>query len=206
MVLQPGTRRITILATMRAVTLRSIGWALFAATACGPSLTTVHEGTVRFEHCYRIDLQPEMGASQRRSCWYSWVSSYTVGQPRDRIEYAQNRVRALDSGDTSSRQLSVGSDTPAVQRQFYLVVPAPTSVHAPPPPVATVVEARPQDPPGEELAGAKTREPPAPPDAGCANACEKTWSSCIDGCPSPAPAECAKCKPTYTKCMRSCFQ
>lgn len=192
---------------MRAVTLRSIGCALLAASACGPSLTTVHEGTVRFEHCYRVDLQPEVPANQRRSCWYTWVSSYTVGQPRDRIEYAQSRVRALDGGDTSSRELSVGAGTQAAQRQFYLVVPAPTSVHASPPPIATIVEAHPQDPPpGDTAAGAKTREPPAPPDATCANACEKVWSTCIDGCPSPAPAECAKCKPAYTKCMRSCFQ
>jgi hypothetical protein len=191
---------------MRAATLRSIGWALLAGSACGPSLTNVHEGTVRFEHCYRIDLQPEVAASQRRSCWYTWVSSYTVGQPRDRIEYAENRVRALDGGDTSCQKLAIGSDTPAAQRQFYLVVPAPTSVHAPPPPVATVVEASRHAPPGDEVPGAKTREPPAPPDATCANACEKSWSSCIDACPSPAPAECAQCKPAYTQCMRSCFQ
>lgn len=191
---------------MRAVTLRSIGWAALAVSACGPSLTTVHEGTVRFEHCYRVDMEPEVAANQRRSCWYTWVSSYTVGQPRDRIEYAENRVRALDSGDTTCHELSIGTDPPAPQRQFYLVVPAPTSVHAPPQPVATVVEARAPDPTGEGLPGAKTRERSDPPDASCSSACENTWAACIDGCPSPAPAECAKCKPAYTKCMRSCFQ
>ncbi|HTQ03938.1 MAG TPA: hypothetical protein VMI54_08770 [Polyangiaceae bacterium] len=191
------------------MTPRSIGWIVLLANACGPSLTTVHEGTVRFEHCYRVDLQPEVPANQRRSCWYNWVTSYTLGQPRDRIEYAESRVRALDSGDTSCRELSIGADTPPEQRQFYLVVPAPTSVHAPPPPLATVVPAHAADAADGGAAPdarAKTGDEKEPPAAGCSNRCESAWASCNDACTAAGMAECPKCRPAYTKCMRSCFQ
>src|SRR5215831_1563542 len=105
------------------------------AAACGPSLATVHEGTVRFEHCYRVDLEPRVSSGYRLACWQSWITAYTTGQPRDRIEYAQRRYRSLENGDASTPELTLGPDHPEGARQFYLTVPAPTSVHAPPPPV-----------------------------------------------------------------------
>lgn len=171
------------------------GWALvvLGAIACGPSLTTVHEGTIRFEHCYRLDLEPNETKPQRLGCWQLWLSKYTYGQPRDRIDHARKRLRSLSNGDTTRPQLNIAGERSPEERQFYLVVPSPTNLHAPPPPIATVE----QPPPGAT--------PPAsgsPPAAGCAEDCQKAWQAC---CTPDAGAGCDGCKKTYTACMRDCF-
>jgi hypothetical protein len=181
-----------------------------AALSCGPSFTTVREGTIRFEHCYRMDLEPAASAAQRQSCWQRWIGSYTLGQPRDRIEHATRRVNALGEPDGTSPALALGPDHRPEERQFYLVVPGPTSVHASPPPIATVVQSI--EPP-EALDGgappserAKTGEPKQPPAASCAGSCQTAWQSCEASCASGKRTECDRCKSTYSKCMRSCFE
>jgi len=191
---------------------------------CGPSLNTVHEGAVRFEHCYGVDLNQQASAVQRKACWQLWVGSYTVGQPRDRIEYAQRRLLALDGQDDECPKLTLGGDRQPEKRQFYLVVPGPTSVHASPPPIATVVQASDGGLPpeanterakadGATTDGAKTSEGAKPLDAGkeppaatCATRCRGTWQSCDAACSTAsAKATCTECKATYSKCMRGCF-
>ena len=186
------------------------------AFACGPSLNTVHEGAVRFEHCYGVDLNEQASHAQRRACWNLWVSSYTVGQPRDRIEYAQRRLQALDGDDHACPKLAVDDGSQAPARQFYLVVPAPTSVYAPPPPVATVVqagdagvapEAGTKAADGGKNDGAKTSDAGKdPPAASCANLCRESWETCDGQCSkASAKSTCTDCKLTYSKCMRQCF-
>jgi hypothetical protein len=184
--------------------------AALALASCGPSLTTVREGTIRFEHCYRVDLEPQASAAQRRSCWQHWVASHTLGQPRDRIEYATRRLSSLDDRGGTSPELALGPEHRPEERQFYLVVPGPTSVHAPPPPIATVVQAA---EPVESLDGgalpserAKTGEPKQPPAASCAGGCESAWTSCEASCASGKPRACETCKARYSKCMRGCFE
>jgi hypothetical protein len=195
----------------------AIGVCVFA---CGPSLTAVHEGSIRFEHCYRLDLDSEVVASHREACWKAWLSSYTYGQPRDRIDYARTRLSELRSGDPTPPSLRTGAEHRPEQRQFYLVVPAPTSVHAPPPPIATVwregdadagaVEA-PASGAGIEDAGA------TPPSANCADSCRSDWDECTVKCTdntatgdagvsdAGSPA-CDACKKAYSACMRRCFK
>jgi hypothetical protein len=202
----------------RARSLLLVGLGCFA---CGPSLNTVHEGAVRFEHCYGVDLNPRAEPVQRKACWQLWVSSYTVGQPRDRIEYAQRRLHALDGSDDACPTLALGRDRPPEARQFYLVVPTPTSVHTTPPPVATVVQAGdagvPSEVPGAERSktdggaasgGAKTSDgSKAPPAASCASRCLGAWQSCDAACSNARTgSSCAECKATYSKCMRGCFE
>lgn len=181
---------------------------------CGPSLVTVHEGTVRFEHCYRVDLEPRVTPPNRAACWRSWVSAYTVGQPRDRIEYAQRRLHALEGGDASPPVLALDAERPSQPRQFYLVVPQPTSVHAPPPPVAKPVEDPEPDTasdagaPNErqaKTAGGKAVDADAPPGSSCTERCRTGWHRCDQSCAGSAASGCAQCKATYSKCMRSCF-
>jgi len=200
---------------MRTASKLSFTGLLAWLVGCGPSLVTVHEGTVRFEHCYRVDLEPRVTPPNRVACWRSWISAYTVGQPRDRIEYAERRLHALESGDASPPALALGADRPPQARQFYLVVPQPTSVHAPPPPVAKPVQDA--EPDAASDAGApnelqakttesKAGEGDAPPGANCTKRCQAGWHSCDDGCQATGKSDCAKCKPAYTKCMRSCFE
>lgn len=172
-----------------------------AASSCGPSVQSIYEGDVRFEHCYRLDLDLNIAPTHREACWKQWLAAYTYGQPRDRIEYARRRVRAFASGDVTRPSLDANSETAAQRRQFYLVVPEPTSAHASPPPLATVV---PSAMPSAEPAPA----PPRAPSAKCTAACESAWQSCQKVCaPDGGASEtaCKSCEPDYKRCMKRCF-
>lgn len=173
-----------------------------ACLGCGPSVQSIYEGNVRFEHCYRLDLDLDIAATHRETCWKQWLKSYTYGQPRDRIEYARRRVRAFASGDPGRPLLNLGEHRPET-RQFYLVVPAPTSIHAPPPPIATQVQ--PSAPPA---ASADLPDASAPA-AGCASECERAWRSCQAACgPDGGASEpaCRSCEPDYKNCMKRCYE
>jgi hypothetical protein len=170
--------------------------------ACGPSAQSIYEGDIRFEHCYRLDLDLNIAPTHRDACWKQWVRSYTYGQSRDKIEYARRRIRAFSSGDISRPTLNVSSEPPKETRAFYLVVPEPTSVHAPPPPMATPVYTAPV---------ASTPPPPVvpdPPRSKCATSCETSWQSCeaacgVDG--GMSATACKSCEPDYKRCMKRCF-
>ncbi|HEX3775096.1 MAG TPA: hypothetical protein VHV51_11570 [Polyangiaceae bacterium] len=173
------------------------------ASACGPSVQSIYEGNVRFEHCYRLDLEPDVAPTHREACWKEWLGMYTYGQPRDRIEYARRRVRAFADGDPNCPKLDIADARAPETRQFYLVVPAPTSVHAPPPPIAT------------RWYGDAGSPPPAPtptltaPQDGCGSACRDNYQQCTRPCEPDAGkpnAACKTCSADYKGCMKRCFQ
>jgi hypothetical protein len=187
--------------------------------SCGPSVQSIYEGDVRFEHCYRLDLELDVATTHRQACWTTWLDRYTYGQSRDRLEYARRRVRAFASGDVDRPALRVGQNQEQDTRQFYLVVPQPTSVHAPPPPIATRVNAV-VEPPASASAepskssptisnsaeAAKPIDKPAPGED-CASACKSAFSSCNEACEAAAKsAACKSCDPDYKKCMGRCFE
>jgi hypothetical protein len=184
--------------------------------SCGPSVQSIYEGDVRFEHCYRLDLELDVATTHRQACWTTWLDRYTYGQSRDRLEYARRRVRAFASGDVDRPELRVGANQEQDTRQFYLVVPQPTSVHAPPPPIATRVNATPEPPPSISAApksptmsnsaeAAKSDKPP--PGEDCAGACKSAFASCNQACdPAAQSAACKSCDPDYNKCMARCFE
>lgn len=137
---------------------------------CGPSIQPIHEGGVRFEHCYRLDLDPRIAPAHRHACWKQWLEVYSYGQSRDRLEYSQRRLRDLEAGDAHPPQLNLDQQEEGREaRQFYMATPAPTSVHAPPPPVA---------PPSET-------EPLAPGDT-CVAGCRTARAACLTRCEKPA--------------------
>jgi hypothetical protein len=176
-----------------------------ALVCCGPSVQSIYEGNVRFEHCYRLDLEQDVAITHRQACWTSWLDRYTYGQSRDRLEYARRRVRAFSSGDADRPvlRLSQNQERQEESRQFYLVVPAPTSVHASPPPIATRINAVPDAPP------ATSAEPvsKAAPGEDCGAACKNAFSSCNEACdPAAKSAACKSCDPDYKKCMARCFE
>jgi len=187
-----------------AVALAAFG----AAVACGPSVQSIYEGNVRFEHCYRLDLEVDTAPTHRRACWSEWLNLYTYGQPRDRIEYARRRLHSFANGDVARPTLDIGEVKQTEARQFYLVVPAPTSVHAPPPPIATRwygdAGTAPTAPTTEQVAA-----PVSAPEDKCSEACRDTLSNCQHACnPSagkPEPA-CKICDSDYKTCMKRCFQ
>jgi hypothetical protein len=188
---------------------RSFLTALFVLTAggaCGPSVQSIYEGNVRFEHCYRLDLEVDTAPTHREACWKEWLGMYTYGQPRDRIEYARRRARAFATGDVDCPKLDIGDTKKAEARQFYLVVPAPTSVHAPPPPIATRWYGDAGTPPATPTATAPLAS--APQDD-CGSGCRDGYQTCTHSCDpdadKPNPA-CKACDPDYRACMKRCFQ
>jgi hypothetical protein len=184
-----------------ALTAGALGLGITLALACGPSVQSIYEGDVRFEHCYRLDLDLNIAPTHREACWKQWLGSYTYGQPRDRIEYARRRVRAFADGDLSRPSLDPGSSRPE-RREYYLVVPDPTSLHAPPPSLATQVANDAGPPP------APPPPPPSAPGATCSAACDSSWQSCKAACGpdgGTSEAACKSCEPDYKRCMRRCF-
>jgi len=189
--------------------------------SCGPSAQSIYEGDVRFEHCYRLDLELDVAMSHRQACWTAWLDRYTYGQSRDRLEYARRRVRAFASGDADRPALRVGENQQPDSRQFYLVVPSPTSVHAPPPPIATRMNLVPDAPPsnsadptkpGDKIAApsnsTEAAKPSKPaPGEDCSEACRNAFGSCNLACdPAAKGAACKSCDPDYKKCMARCFE
>ncbi len=166
---------------------------------CGPSVQVMHEASVRFEHCYRLDLDPEIAVSHRLACWREWRDVYSVEQTRDRREHAEDRIRKLEAGDATTQTLRVApgpQDSASVQG---LRVPTPSSAAAgaqpperPPtaalpatpyeaPPATEPVAASPKVSPGiaARPAGSSHGIPvPAPPRSECSGRCESAWRSC----------------------------
>ena len=175
-----------------------------ASAACGPSVQSIYEGNVRFEHCYRLDLEVDTAPTHREACWKEWLGMYTYGQPRDRIEYARRRVRAFSTGDQDCPKLNIGDSKNTEARQFYLVVPAPTSVHAPPPPIATRWYGDAGSPPATPAAATA-----AAPEDECGSTCRESFEHCSSPCDAearkPNPG-CKACDPDYKACMKRCFQ
>ncbi|MEO8901921.1 MAG: hypothetical protein ABI488_08650 [Polyangiaceae bacterium] len=175
-----------------------------AGFACGPSVQSIYEGNVRFEHCYRLDLEVDTAPTHREACWKEWLGMYTYGQPRDRIEYARRRVHAFANGDVDRPTLDIGDAKKTEARQFYLMVPAPTSVHASPPPIATRWYADAGTAPPVALPAAVL----APEDK-CSTACHETYATCSAPCDPDAgkpDAGCKACDPDYKACMKRCFK
>jgi hypothetical protein len=182
--------------------------AFAAGSACGPSVQSIYEGDVRFEHCYRLDLDPNIAAGHRQTCWQQWAERYSYGQTSDKIQYARRRLRALAAGDTSRPILQLeGAPTPA-ERQFYMVVPVPTSAHAPPMAVAKPYVAR-----DVSVEPASKPKPPPAPGHDCAAECRGKWSDCLEPCKGDGgatqadrEAKCQSCEEDFKKCMRRCYK
>jgi hypothetical protein len=180
---------------------------------CGPSVQTIYEGNLRFEHCYRLDLDTAKAPSHRHACWQNWLQIYTYSQPRDRIEYARRRVRSIEAGDRDRPLLKLQNDHDPTERQWYLSRTAPVNAHAPPPAMVEGwdggTKARTAST-GTSWTESDADSGAAPPEASCSAACREGWQSCLKPC-TPSAAKtiaptCAHCEPDYLACMRRCFR
>ena len=183
--------------------IASFGFAAALAwvVGCGPGLEAMYESTLRFEHCYRLDMDPRIAPPHREHCWRDWTETFAGGQPLDRVEYARRRVSQLESGETETltirgterpeqrvfEELSPGSQAP-------MAAPAPTSAHEPPPKTAPL----PAD-------AAKMASPPIRPGQNCTAACGTTLDDCNLVC-EKRPGDCPACAKDYRACMRRCFE
>jgi hypothetical protein len=165
--------------------------ALLLIGACGPSFEAIQEGDLRFAHCDRLDLDPEISASHRLHCWREWRRVYTYGQTRDRVDYAQRRIAEVVSGDKDPPfELPTGSSRRADPSQPA----APSPIHSPPPAIVPL--------PGTQSALAAD----APEGAfgpGCRSRCEEGHAQCAPGCESQ-PRGCQECETTFQTCLGDC--
>lgn len=186
---EPGSRGLARRWRLACVTFLAGGSVL----ACGPSVQVLHEGTVRFEHCHRLDLDPQIAPSHRSACWQAWLERYSYGQPRDRQEYAQRRIASIERNEPPP-----GLNLDAKPERSLRDEPiGPIDAHAPPPKVA---------PPAES---ARTWEE-APledeaPGDDCARLCRDDRRACFEGCSGEDGAECP-CEGVYRECMARCFE
>ena len=175
------------------------------ASSCGPSVQSIYEGNVRFEHCYRLGLDTRTAPTHREACWREWTRDYAYGQTRDRIDYARRRIRVLASGDSARPSLNLDTEGGPAQRSFFIVAPAPTSAHAPPPAVA--VPYRPEEAPTSKADGGPAVGGRSTPGQQCSEGCADSWQKCQALCgDASSDPRCARCDPDYGTCMRRCFK
>ncbi len=200
---KPFRRAVAVLVTSAAMVIAGL-------TSCGPSVAAVYEGKIRFEHCYRLDLDTNIAPTHREACWREWTSRYTYGQTRDRLEYARRRIAALSSGDARRPQLDLHREVDAaVTASAATEAPVPTNLHAPPPPTAT-----PAPPPDagtttvDASAAARPEAGASPPGAECTKACQTIWQTCQARCDPGAgrKSTCGACKADYTRCVQRCLK
>jgi hypothetical protein len=174
---------------------------------CGPSVSTIYEGNIRFEHCYRLDLDHHIAPTHRAECWREWADRYTYGQTRDRLEYARRRMSALNSGDTTRPELRLDLPDGATPDSSP-EVPVPTSVHASPPPLLVSPKPDAEAPAAASDASAPDAGP-QPPGAECIADCRQTWKDCDDSCATdaaPKSRACKSCSTDYGRCVQRCLK
>lgn len=165
-----GSRRSRALALV-------LGLELILLLGCGPSIQPIHEGSVRFEHCYRLDLDPRIAPAHRHACWKQWLEVYSYGQSRDRVEHSRRRISDLQAGDPNPPKLNLEQDEAREARQFYMATPAPADVATPAP---TNVYA-----PPPSMAPTQPATPAAPGDT-CVVNCQTARTACLARCGASA--------------------
>jgi hypothetical protein len=167
---------------MRGAWISCVASATLALLGCGPSLKTLVESDMRFEHCYRIDEDGRVPLDQKRACWSDWNARYSRGQDRSRVAYAKDRMAVLNGAAVIV--------TPATSA---VACPTPSSPYSPPPQMVD------KDP---EAAAESAKATPTT--QACSDACTKAWKVCISPCGKGA--ECfSQCDASFKGCMKACF-
>jgi hypothetical protein len=166
---------------------------------CGPSFEAIQEGDLRFAHCDRLDLDPNISSSHRLHCWREWRRVYTYGQTRDRVEYAQRRIAEVVSGDADSPfELPSGQGL----RPAAAGPAEPSPLHSPPPAVVPLADDTATAASGELEPPASGGKPEAP-GATCLSRCEAARTACEPGC-ATQPRGCADCESSFQACVGDC--
>ncbi len=111
--------------------------ALGVLPGCGAGFEALHESEVRFEHCYRLDLEAQAAPTHRLFCWQEWVETHTTDQPRDRIRHAEQRIAALTAGDHRPEPLTINEPTRSKQDPTRALLDDPTQATLGAPEAAT---------------------------------------------------------------------
>jgi hypothetical protein len=171
----------TMVLSMRGGSVAFLMIAGAVVMGCGPSLKTLVESDMRFEHCYRIDEDPSTPIPQKHACWADWTARYTRGQDRSRVRYAKDRMAVLGG--------AAAAPPPA---PTAVACPTPSSPYSPPPAVVGT--------------DSKSAAAPSVKPAGqaCTDACSQAWKVCISPCGNGAGCFEA-CDTHFKGCMKACF-
>jgi len=183
--------------------------------ACAPSVQAVYESDARFEHCYALDDSPQATMEQKSTCWRDWTQHHTVGQTRDRIEYAQARYHAIDKAPEMPTDEAIMAAAPGMGRDTSNVAaPLPTSAYAPPPkmgdtthtvPAPTSTDAPKPAPTVTTVTTPKVAPIPKAPGSECVEACTTAWDTCKTDCGS-SPDKCDACESKHATCLSTCVK
>jgi hypothetical protein len=190
-----------------------------ALSACAPSYNVVYEGDARFEHCYALDDSPYATMEQKSACWRDWTEHHTLGQTRDKIEYAQARWRAIERAPEMPTDEAMMAAAPGVgaRDSNQLTAPLPTSAFAPPPRTDTdgaLPQTRTtttvQSKTTTTVVETKTVQPklvplPRAPGSECVEACTQAWDVCHTEC-SGNKEKCDVCEDRHETCLLSCVK
>jgi hypothetical protein len=175
--------------------------------ACGPSFQTIYENDARFEHCYALE-EGSASLTQKATCWRDWKEHHTLGQTRDRVDYAMSRYVALNSNALPTDEGMMQAAPGEVGERTQNTAPAPTNPFAPP--EATMNEDagnRAQQTtttiPMASAAATQTADDGAslrPPGAACTEECARVWDSCKHG------RDTKPCDGVYDRCVVGCVK
>jgi hypothetical protein len=152
----------------------------------------VHQSNTFFERCHGADYNPRVSARQREQCWARWLSYYTVGQPPERIEYANQRVTQIRTGEQMTPMPGIPTSALGTTYTGAILATSGDEVDAPPTPVPP--------PEADDL--------PPPPEAdgsACANACTPRWYACMVECEAPAGPCRQACETEHRTCLNGCY-
>lgn len=101
---------------------------VLASAACGPTLRQVHADAEYYERCYAGDFDPNVTVEARTACWGAWLADHTSTQPPERIKFAEERLRTLES-DGATRPLPDDPPTPNPVLEHEYPPAAPGAYH-----------------------------------------------------------------------------
>ncbi len=180
---------------------------------CGPSVQSIYEGNVRFEHCYRLDLDPAIALPHREACWREWLRAYTYGQTTDRIEYARRRLLEIKVSP-NLMVLRMRLAAPAPSAPAPAEATGPRTTHEAPP--STAQTAAGEGDPAAAGSASETafEQPPVevagkdlPPGHLCSGRCGEGWRDCQKNCTSGRELPlCDGCAADFRRCVRRCYE
>jgi len=184
----------------------ALGLLAVLTVGCGPSLRRTQQSRVYFERCYAADFDVRIALAEKHACWTSWLSHYTIGNGHERLDYARERLYAIEHGESVPRLpgLPVAALGP---RAVTPVTAASAPADEPEPSIDETLPADRVELPRRRRSRRDRHSPvlPRTANATCARtACEPAWRECVDTCDRVEACETA-CQVELSACARGCF-
>jgi hypothetical protein len=177
------------------------------ASGCGPSLRRAHQSRVYFERCYAADFDPRIPLAEKHACWTSWLAHYTIGNGEGRVDYARQRIYAIEHGESVPRLPGLPEAALGPRTQTPITASSDAAAWLDEPATDESLPADRVELPQRRLSRHQRHAPPLPRTANpacAAAASEPAWRACMDACDAVAACETA-CAVELNACARGCF-